>query len=73
MPDTSRWRPREATMPADPKPAVKVMALRVHESVWYPSQNVQAKRLLADHEVVSVTVTYDDGSQIVFQREVPDA
>lgn len=60
-------------MPADPKPEVRVMAIRVHESLWHPSLNDGAKRLLADFEVVSVIVTYDDGSQIVFQREAPDA
>lgn len=45
-----------------------IIAMRVHEAAWEPSHNVSAKRLLLDNEAVSVTVTYDDGSQVVFHR-----
>jgi hypothetical protein len=46
----------------------EVMAMRVHDAVWLPSDNVAARRILADADAVGLTVTYDDGSQIVFAR-----
>jgi hypothetical protein len=46
-----------------------IEAMSVNQGVWYPSDNAAVKRLLSDPDMVSVTVTYDDGSQIIFRRE----
>lgn len=35
---------------------------------WTPSKNTGAKDLLEDSDAVSVTITYDDGSQVIFRR-----
>lgn len=45
-----------------------VQAMRTHEGDWQRSLNVGARRLLSDPDAVSVTVTYDDGSQVIFHR-----
>ena len=55
----------------DIKSGAEIIAMRVHQGVWVPSENDAARHVLSDPDAVSMTVTYDDGSQIVFQRK-PD-
>lgn len=53
---------------ADVGLSIEGLSIGTEYRAWEPSANDAAELILADHDAVLVTVTYDDGSQIVFRR-----